>query len=419
MAGISQEDRAYLRDLARHVAEIAADPYNDERRRLWYSHNDLKPERPMVLVFPEGSWTELLPHDEMRIADPYWRQQEWWLRHVIYRWEHLRDDNVIEPVIEVSPHRSVAGWGVDIGMKASTVARGAGVYNPVFSGPDDLSRLQQPHLVVNHDAKREAWDSMNDMFGDILRVRWKRSPGVNTSLVGFLCHLRGLDHVMMDMIERPDWLHEALGFLMNATHVLLDELEASGELELMDSNDYSGSGGVCYTNDLPAPDYSGTPRLKDTWGFAESQEYTLVSASMFDEFVLRYQAPLVERFGLNCYGCCEDITDKLDIIIERIPRLRRISISPWTDIAVAAEKLGDRHVFSWKPNPTCVVNPYDADWTRREIRRTLEIARGCVVEMILKDTHTCDGRPERMSEWVRIASEEAERAASVDAGAVA
>ena len=74
----------------------------------------------------------------------------------------------------------------------------------------------------------------------------------------------------------------------------------------------------------------------------------------------------------------------------------------------AAQKLGDRHVFSWKPNPNCVVDPYDADWTRREIRQTLEITRGCVVEMILKDTHTCGNRPERMSECARIASEEVE-----------
>ena len=193
---------------------------------------------------------------------------------------------------------------------------------------------------------------------------------------------------------------------------LLDEVEASGELELTDGETYVGSGGTAYTRQLPADDFGGTVRLKDLWGFAQSQEYTLVSPEMYDEFGLQYQAPLLERFGLNCYGCCEDMTDKLDIIIRRIPNLRRISITPWTDVQVAADKLQDRYIYSWKPNPACICDPYDPDSIRAEIRRTLEITRGCVVEMILKDTHTCNHQPERFATWVRIAQEEAERVAS-------
>ena len=45
-------------------------------------------------------------------------------------------------------------------------------------------------------------------------------------------------------------------------------------------------------------------------------------------------------------------------------------------------------LHSWKPDPTCVVNPYDAERTRGEIRETLRVTRGCVFEMILKDNPT-------------------------------
>jgi hypothetical protein len=41
----------------------------------------------------------------------------------------------------------------------------------------------------------------------------------------------------------------------------------------------------------------------------------------------------------------------------------------------------------------------------------LEITRGCVVEMALKDTHTCNNEPQRFDEWTRIAQEETQRAA--------
>jgi hypothetical protein len=46
---------------------------------------------------------------------------------------------------------------------------------------------------------------------------------------------------------------------------------------------------------------------------------------------------------------------------------------------------------------------------RRDIRETLEASRGCVVEIIMKDTHTVQGDRERLGKWVRIAKEEVER----------
>ncbi len=50
---------------------------------------------------------------------------------------------------------------------------------------------------------------------------------------------------------------------------------------------------------------------------------------------------------------------------------------------------------------------FDAAAVRAYIRETLAITRGCVVEMSLKDTHTCNHQPERFDAWTRIAMEEA------------
>ena len=48
-----------LRNLAHQIAEIAELPIMEERRHMWKQHNQLKRVRPMILVFPEGSWREL------------------------------------------------------------------------------------------------------------------------------------------------------------------------------------------------------------------------------------------------------------------------------------------------------------------------------------------------------------------------
>jgi hypothetical protein len=70
-----------------------------------------------------------------------------------------------------------------------------------------------------------------------------------------------------------------------------------------------------------------------------------------------------------------------------------------------------RYIFSWKPHPSHLVGEFDAEAVRAYIRDALEVtgANGCVVEMVLKDTHTCEGKPERFREWSRIAREEVDR----------
>ncbi len=80
-------------------------------------------------------------------------------------------------------------------------------------------------------------------------------------------------------------------------------------------------------------------------------------------------------------------------------------MSPWFDRKTAAAKLGNKYVFSWKPNPTMICGPtVDWDAVEETTRQTLEIARGCCLEMIMKDTHTFHGQPERIGKWVQIAS---------------
>jgi hypothetical protein len=93
----------------------------------------------------------------------------------------------------------------------------------------------------------------------------------------------------------------------------------------------------------------------------------------------------------------------------RIPNIRRISISPWADVEQCAQKLQDRYIFSWKPQPAMLAGEFNEDRVRTYLRHALEATRGCVVEVILKDTHTCDHHPERFDRWSRICREEIER----------
>ena len=62
-------------------------------------------------------------------------------------------------------------------------------------------------------------------------------------------------------------------------------------------------------------------------------------------------------------------------------------------------------VVAVAPHPAHLVGQFSPDKIKDYIAHTLQVTRGCVIEMILKDTHTCDHHPERFTIWTDIAQE--------------
>ena len=72
-----------------------------------------------------------------------------------------------------------------------------------------------------------------------------------------------------------------------------------------------------------------------------------------------------------------------------------------------AAALGHAVVFSRKPNPTLISTArFDEDAIRADIRQTLEAAGDGRLEIIMKDVHTLNNEPGRLSRWVQLAREE-------------
>jgi len=406
---ISPKDRQTLRELGRKVAEIAADPVQAQKAAMWTRHNDLQPERPLVLVFPEGSWREMLPREGMTCEPGIAQDYEYDLRVRLYYREHLRDDNVIEAEIYTPVIVHNTGWGVDEAQTRPDDSLGAFHIEPVLNTEADVDRLQIPQVTVDWAATRERQALLAEVFDGILPVVVQGPAGYGLAPIDQYAKLRGLDRLFLDLVDNPAMVHKAIGRLVDGHLAVIHALEREGALSLPNGRHYTGSGGTAFTEQLPSPGFDGTHvRPLDQWGFATAQIFSEVSPAMHEEFALQYEKRVLELFGLNCYGCCEPLHHKLDII-KTIPRLRRVSISPWADVDVSAESLGDRYIFSWKPNPAVVAGEgWDQEAVRQGLRDFLQRTRGCVVEMILKDTHTCRHQPQRIHDWVRIAREEAE-----------
>jgi len=410
---VTARDRQTIRDLACRISELAADPDQEERRRLWYAQNGLRPIRPLVYCSPEGSWTELLPQDVLQCEDDDARGLEWGLRARIYAVEHFHDDQVCDNVFRVPHAVTNTGWGIGPEYIRPDEARGAYVWDPPIKARADIDKIETPTVTYDPEATQRSLERYEELLSDLMEVRVWGGHWWALGLIDEWTFLRGITQTFWDMADDPEFVHAGMRRLMEGKLAWLDQLEALGILSLNNGNNYVGSGGFGWTDELPQPGSDGTVRLRDMWGFCEAQTMSEVSPAMHEEFVLHYQLPILERFGLNCYGCCEPLHLKLDMLLRQVPRLRRISISPWADKRISAEKLQGNVIFSWKPNPaTLAAVGFDPEWVRRDIRETVDIARehGCALEMIIKDTHTCNNQPWRFDEWTEIAMQEAERA---------
>ena len=72
----------------------------------------------------------------------------------------------------------------------------------------------------------------------------------------------------------------------------------------------------------------------------------------------------------------------------------------------AVRNVADRYVFSYKPNPAVfATDDWHAEQARQEWQTVLEHARGCHVEIIMKDISTVRYQPQRLWEWAAIAME--------------
>jgi len=403
-------DLDILRGLARRVREISQDPVNLERRRLWYKHNSLEGERPMVLAETAGVMNEVAADWVLECKEEWARSIEHGLRWTIHQFEQVGDDVVVEPCFNVNWQVNVSDYGVheqvhrpDTGGKL-----GSYVWDPPIKDIGRDFRLLHPRTyAVDREATREHKARMAELFDGILTVRIRGSYWWTLGLTWAAIRLIGLENLMLYMYDDPGGLHRIMAFLRDDHLACAEWLESEGLLNLNNKNDYVGSGGCGYCRELPGSDWNeGDPvRMIDQWVLSESQETVGVGPEMFAEFIFPYQLSLAERFGLTYYGCCEPIHSRWEVI-KRIPNLRTLSISPWCDQEHMAAELGRDYVFARKPNPTLVsTERFDEDAIRADLRRTLTVARGCEIELAMKDVHTLNNEPARLARWVQLARE--------------
>ncbi len=404
---LTVNEKEVLRSLGRKIAEIAALPVHREKARLWQKMNDLQQERPMVWI-NEIPWHEMNVNDELtlRTTHPWARELEQNLRRTIYQWEHMPCDMIINDYLDCPIVYHTSDFGIVEQVDTVHTDEKNDIYSRHFKiqikEPADIEKIKMPEITYMGKATQYSFEAMKDLFADIIPVKIVGQTHIWYTPWDFLIRWWGIEEAMIDLCTRPQMVHTAYERMVDAWMYELDQFEDQNLLSLDCNNTRIGSGGYGYTRDLPGQDFDPSHiRAHNMWGCSNAQIFSSVSPESHWEFAIEHDLRWLTRFGLTYYGCCEPLDIKAGIL-SRIPNLRKVSISPWVDSKLAVENFGNRYVLSRKPSPAVFIS-WNAQEAEKQLKDFLDIAKGCHVELIMKDISTVGYQPQKLWEWADLA----------------
>lgn len=408
---LNQNEIRVLKKLAQEYADIASLSVQAEKRKLWIKLNTINMERPLVLI-DQIPWNEMDVDGFLinQVQEPYWRGVETSLRQTIYKWKHMPADMVVDPYVCLPRPIHNSGWGIEmqrdgyIIAEAEATASSSHFINQIQE-PEDLEKIRMPKLTPDAALEEKIIAQAHAIFDGIIDFR----------MTGQMMHLgiwdsvsfwMGVTDCYIELMDRPEMMHDLMEKLTQGLIGMIHQLNA------MEGYDIHSN--ICHCSHTYLPDMpkEGDHALTgNAWAFGLAQLFTSVSPAITDEFEVAYMKRVFPYFGAIYYGCCDRLDDRMDVI-RKLPKIRKLSCSPWSVRERFAEEMPDYCVMSNKPNPSYLASgTLDEDVIRKDIRRTIEAAKAHnrSLELILKDISTIQHNPACLWRWQTIAMEEVMR----------
>lgn len=412
-------------ELVHQVLEACADPRYTRLKTLWTRHNRLEPtEKTPVSVFLHRgyteTWKELIPPEQLVSRDPLERNIELQLRQKLFRHRHIPDDDVLLPTIWLESVRPVenaaasAGqlgnsgyspgwggrrlWGLDLRLPKPDDPGGAYGFEPAIKDEADLAKLRYPRYEEDEAATKALVERARELVDDRLPVKLATDELRGTPaehLIDFLGH----EGFLYAFVDKPTLVHKLMDFLTEGFIRYQREREACGAVDAEASWQFR-----VHYEEL-GPDEPPN-KLSSCWSYITAQAAGSISPAMYAEFIHPYNVRLATLYGpfRDYYHGCEDLTKKIDII-RTLPGLRRFHVSPWTNLAVAVEKLGNEVVLEAHVNPGKTLMVDDPAEMRKDLQRIVDTTQGVAVDINLSDIQTVRHDPTLLTTWASIAQD--------------
>lgn len=408
---IGKEDREILRNHAGYQMELAQMERNKKLIQMWYDHNELQGERPMIHLEMETFSHEILPQ-RMKCRGEFARVVEKQILDNYLNQELFDDDRVTPDYYPLEYDRWFTLFDVPVQIQhtnteAGTESLGHHFIPSISDLEEDYEKLKASDFGIDIASTMKKKEVIEDAIGDILPVKLITSClySVPTQM---LVHIMDMQDMMFAMYDTPELFKEMMDRIAKDTISWYRLMEEKGILLPTVAGEPLGQGSWCYNRTLP--DTLERPlKSTDIFGFMDSQETVGISPEMFEEFIFPCYQKIASQFGLLSYGCCEPVHPIWERCLSKLPNLRKISISPWCDEEYMGQQLkGSRVIYHRKPSPNYlgVDQILDEDAFRRHIRKSLKAAAGCEMEITQRDVYTIHRNVAKAHRYIEIIKEE-------------
>lgn len=350
-----------LNKLLEEYCEIINSKKNINNRKFWekccqpwYGEHwrgipkkDLK-KAPIIINPEKALWAKIF---NFNLKDYYNSPEEWLkqeLKTRIYKFTNWRSNNYFDNnfYIWFASPTEISFFGAKVGFfkDRSPCIIGS---KPILEDKKNLKKLKIPDFLKSglmpkiHFFYKEIKDildksntGLNVIFPD-----WSRGP------FGIAVLLRGMENILIDMIDDPKYIHDLMRFIVE-----------SQKEWLRNRKEFLGSSN--HPLGIIADDDVGSP---------------MISPRMYEEYILPYEIELSEfKGGFSYWHSCNDTRDFFKYII-KIPNLAMINVSPWSDDKKASEIIKDQTAIDRTLHPVDDVLESNEDKVYRKINKILGI----------------------------------------------
>jgi len=392
---MTKKDKVRLRNLACKYAEYACGETMAQRREKWRVHNRRQEKTFPFHIEDNGSYfKDLTPPLECE-ADEC-RALEGRLLHALVAYEMIDDDRIIPDRFVVDWCTPLTGTCDELRITRADNGRGSSLgyrtNKPIKDIDADLGKLKKRTISLDRGQTERQAHLAEEAFAGLLPVEVGRPSSLySNGITNQAVHLMGMQELYLQMAMNPDAVHRLFAFLAEDNLALGQWEEGQNLLTLNhDGNQGYCSGSSLFSDETAVP--AGNRVVStDRYGYLESQESAGISADMFAEFLMPHFTRFANKFKLVKFGCCEPVHNLMPVL-QRLPGLRKVSVTPWCDLRKLTETCREDVIWCRKPIPLKLCGEtFALDDLRGHLQETLDIGKDYFIEFVYRDTNLLTG----------------------------
>lgn len=328
-----------IKELFDQLLELTETPENKRREKMWgpdFSPDEYEPgliapfpadkreeKRPPVTAdWDRLQWSKFL-HFNIReyYTDPL-VYLKWTLKINIYRFKNFPDDTPLLKIIPiylgVAFEPSLFGVPVVYSLNREPLFTSEG---SVIKDKRDLAKIKLPNFFKSGlmPLAHKFYDEINKLIPkgfSVIFPKWGRGP------FGVACAVRGMENLLIDMIEDPKFVHQLMQLIVNSRkEYTQNRRKFTGKNEIEST---------CWNDEVSCP---------------------IISPQLYEEFIFPYEDQLSNFYGgIRWWHSCGNKTPLVSIIKRMSQPIGFMDFGLWADnLQTAVRELNARIPFHVRP----------------------------------------------------------------------